>query len=141
MYAAMTDIAAIYHDPDYLSAVSNLWNNMVEKKIYLTGGIGARHEGESFGDNYELPNQTAYSETCAAIGSVFWCHRLFLLTGDVKYYDIIERTLYNALIAGISADGIKFFYPNRSNLTEYLILTRVRAPGRNGLTVHVVLTH
>lgn len=112
MYAAMTDIAAIYNDAAYRNAVMKLWENMTNKKMYVTGGIGARHAGESFGDNYELPNLTAYSETCAAIGSVYWNHRLFLLTGDSKYYDILERTLYNALISGISLDGTTFFYPN-----------------------------
>ncbi len=112
MYAGMTDIAAIYNDQEYITAINKLWENMVYKKLYITGGIGARHEGESFGDNYELPNLSAYSETCAAIGSVYWNHRMFLLTGDAKYYDIIERTLYNALIAGISLDGDEFFYPN-----------------------------
>jgi DUF1680 family protein len=112
MYAAMTDIAAIYGDVAYRNAVMKLWENMTNKKMYVTGGIGARHAGESFGDNYELPNLTAYSETCAAIGSVYWNHRLFLLTGDAKYYDILERTLYNALISGISLDGTAFFYPN-----------------------------
>jgi DUF1680 family protein len=80
--------------------------------MYLTGGVGARHDGEAFGDNYELPNLTAYNETCAAIGSVYWNQRLFRLTGDAQYYDIIERTLYNGLISGISLDGKKFFYPN-----------------------------
>jgi DUF1680 family protein len=112
MYAAMTDIAAIYRDKEYRSAVERLWGNMVNKKLYITGGIGARHEGESFGDNYELPNQTAYCETCAAIGSVYWNQRMFLLTGDTKYLDVLERTLYNGLIAGISIDGTTFFYPN-----------------------------
>jgi DUF1680 family protein len=112
MYAAMTDIAAIQNDAAYRNAVDKLWENMVYKKMYITGGIGARHEGESFGDNYELPNLTAYNETCAAIGSVYWNHRLFMLTGDVKYYDVIERTLYNGLISGLSLDGEKFFYPN-----------------------------
>lgn len=112
MYAGMTDIAAIYRDSAYLNAVNKLWENMVNKKLYITGGVGSRHEGEAFGDNYELPNLTAYNETCAAIGSVYWNHRLFLLTGDSKYYDMIERTLYNGLIAGISLDGNKFFYPN-----------------------------
>ena len=112
MYAGMTDIAAIFNDPDYLKAVDNLWNNMVGKKMYITGGLGARHNGESFGDIYELPNLTAYSETCAAIGSIYWNDRLFRLTGDAKYFDIIERTLYNALISGISLEGTEFFYPN-----------------------------
>jgi DUF1680 family protein len=111
-YAGMTDIAAIYKDPAYLNATHKLWENMVNRKMYITGGIGSRHEGEAFGDNYELPNLTAYNETCAAIGSVYWNHRLFLLTGDSKYYDIIERTLYNGLLAGISLNGDKFFYPN-----------------------------
>jgi DUF1680 family protein len=112
MYAAMTDIAAMYRDPAYQGAVHSLWENMVNAKLYLTGGIGARHEGESFGDNYELPNLTAYAETCAAIGSVYWSQRMFLLTGEGKYYDLIERTLYNGLISGISLDGTTFFYPN-----------------------------
>jgi len=112
MYAGMTDIAAIYKDKDYLNAVNKIWENVVNKKMYITGGLGSRHEGEAFGDNYELPNLTAYNETCAAIASVFWNHRLFLLTGNSKYYDVIERTMYNGLISGISLDGKNFFYPN-----------------------------
>jgi len=112
MYAAMTDIAVMYHDEDYRTAVNTLWNNMVAKKMYLTGGIGAKHDGESFGHNYELPNLTAYNETCAAIGSVYWNQRLFLLTGDGNFIDVLERTLYNGVLAGISVDGQHFFYPN-----------------------------
>jgi len=112
MYAAMTDIAAIFEDTAYLNAVSRLWENVVNKKMYITGGIGSRHEGEAFGKNYELPNLTAYCETCASIGNVLWNHKMFLLFGDSKYYDIIERTLYNGIISGISIDGTKFFYPN-----------------------------
>src|SRR5690606_12960196 len=112
MYAGMTDIAAIENDTAYRKAVDALWENMVSKKMYITGGIGARHQGEAFGDNYELPNLTAYNETCAAIGDVYWNHRLHNLTGDVEYFDVIERTLYNGLISGLSLDGKKFFYPN-----------------------------
>ncbi|PSR55752.1 glycoside hydrolase family 127 protein [Adhaeribacter arboris] len=112
LFAGMTDVAAIYDNKAYLNAVQTIWENMVSKKMYLTGGIGALHEGEAFGKNYELPNKTAYGETCAAIGDVYFNHRLFLLTGDSKYYDIIERTLYNGLISGISLSGDKFFYPN-----------------------------
>ncbi len=112
MYAGMTDIAAIYNDSAYLKAVKNIWNNLVERKMYITGGVGAKHEQESLGKDYELPNLTAYGETCASIGNVYWNSRLFQLTGDAKYYDIIERTLYNGLIAGISLDGKKFFYVN-----------------------------
>ena len=112
MYAAMTDIAAIEKDSAYLKAVNALWDNMVNKKMYITGGIGAKHDGEAFGENYELPNLTAYNETCASIGDVYWNHRLHNLTGDVKYFDVIERTLYNGLISGLSLDGQQFFYPN-----------------------------
>jgi uncharacterized protein len=112
MYAGMTDIAALYHDSSYEKAVMKIWNNLVERKMYLTGGIGANHEGESLGKEYELPNLTAYGETCAAIGCVYWNTRLFMLNGNAKYFDIIERTLYNGLISGISLDGKNFFYVN-----------------------------
>jgi DUF1680 family protein len=112
LYAGMTDIAAIYNDAAYRTAIDKIWDNMVEKKTYITGGIGAKHDGEAFGDNYELPNLTAYNETCAAIGSVYWNNRLFNLTGDVKYNDVLERTMYNGLISGISLKGTEFFYPN-----------------------------
>ncbi|MDR3217648.1 MAG: glycoside hydrolase family 127 protein, partial [Dysgonamonadaceae bacterium] len=112
MYAAMTDIAALYGDAAYLSAIRKLWDNMSGKKMYLTGGLGARHAGEAFGDNYELPNLTAYSETCAAIGGVYWAERMFRLTGEAQYFDVLERMLYNGVIAGISLEGTEFFYPN-----------------------------
>ena len=112
MYAAMTDIAALKKDTAYSKVVDKLWNNMVSKKMYITGGIGAKHDGEAFGENYELPNLTAYNETCAAIGDVYWNHRLHNLYGYSKYFDVIERTLYNGLISGLSLDGTNFFYPN-----------------------------
>lgn len=112
MYSGMADIAAIMNDKTYLHAVDEIWHNVVEKKYYITGGIGARHAGEAFGSNYELPNLSAYCETCAAIANVYWNWRMFLLHGDSKYYDVIERTLYNGVIAGIGLDGKHFFYPN-----------------------------
>lgn len=112
MYAGMADIAALTGDTAYVSAIDSIWDNIVNKKYYITGGIGARHAGEAFGNNYELPNLEAYNETCAAIGNVYVNHRLFLLHGDSKYYDVLERTLYNGLIAGMSVDGGSFFYPN-----------------------------
>ena len=112
MYAGMTDIAAIKNDATYYNAVKKLWKNMVNKKMYITGGIGARHEEEAFGENYELPNLTAYNETCASIGDVYWNHRLHNLSGNSQYFDVIERTLYNGLISGLSLDGKQFFYPN-----------------------------
>lgn len=112
MYSGMADVAAITGDSSYVRAIDRIWENIVGKKIYITGGIGARHEGEAFGDNYELPNLTAYNETCAAIGNVYTNYRLFLLHGDAKYFDVLERTLYNGLISGVSLDGGRFFYPN-----------------------------
>ncbi|MDE2818312.1 MAG: glycoside hydrolase family 127 protein [Chloroflexota bacterium] len=112
MYAGMTDIAALTGDGAYTSAVAALWENVVGKKLALTGGIGARHEGEAFGDNYELPNLTAYNETCAAQANILWNHRLFLLTGEAKYVDVLERSLYNGFLAGVGMDGRSFFYVN-----------------------------
>ena len=112
MYAGMTDVAAIFKDDAYTKAVDKIWDNMVSKKLYITGGVGAKHEGEAFGKNYELPNLTAYNETCAAIGNVYWNYRMFLLHGDAKYIDILERSLYNGVISGVGLDGKTFFYPN-----------------------------
>ncbi|MFC0780173.1 glycoside hydrolase family 127 protein [Flavobacterium sp. HJSW_4] len=112
MYAGMTDIVAMTKDKAYENAVNTIWNNMVNKKMYITGGIGSRHDGEAFGANYELPNLTAYNETCAAIGDVYWNHRLHNLYGKSEYFDVIERSMYNGLISGISLDGKQFFYPN-----------------------------
>ena len=112
IYSGMADVAAITGDSSYIKAIDKIWDNIVSKKIYITGGIGARHAGEAFGNNYELPNQSAYCETCAAIGNVYMNYRLFLLHGDAKYFDVLERTLYNGLISGVSLDGGSFFYPN-----------------------------
>jgi DUF1680 family protein len=112
MYSGMADVAALTGDRDYINAIERIWENVVQKKMALTGGLGARHQGEAFGDDYELPNDTAYNETCAAIGSIFWNHRLFLLSGASKYYDVIERTLYNGFLSGISLEGNTFFYVN-----------------------------
>ena len=112
MYSGMADVAAITGDSSYIKAIDKIWDNIVSKKIYITGGIGAHHAGESFGNNYELPNLSAYCETCAAIGNVYMNYRLFLLHGDAKYFDVLERTLYNGLISGVSLDGGSFFYPN-----------------------------
>ncbi|MCP2604561.1 glycoside hydrolase family 127 protein [Candidatus Aminicenantes bacterium AH-873-B07] len=112
MYSGMADVAAITRDNAYINAIDRIWENVISKKLYITGGIGSRREGEAFGEDYELPNATAYNETCAAIGNVFWNHRLFLLHGDAKYIDVLERTLYNGLLSGVSLSGDRFFYPN-----------------------------
>ena len=112
MYAGMADVAALTGDTAYIHAIDRIWDNIVSKKLYITGGIGATNNGEAFGKNYELPNMSAYCETCAAIGNVYVNYRLFLLHGESKYYDVLERTLYNGLISGVSMDGGGFFYPN-----------------------------
>jgi len=112
MYAGMADVAALTGSQEYIQALDRLWQNAVGKKMALTGGLGARHDRERFGENYELPNLTSYNETCAAIGSVMWNHRMFLLHRDAKYFDILERTLYNAVVVGVSLEGDTFFYPN-----------------------------
>ena len=112
MYSGMADVAALTGDSAYIQAIDRIWDNIVGKKLYITGGIGATNQGEAFGKNYELPNMTAYCETCAAIGNVYVNHRLFLLHGESKYYDVLERTLYNGVISGVSLDGGGFFYPN-----------------------------
>ena len=112
MYAGMADVAALTGDRGYIDAIDRIWENIVSRKLYITGGIGATNNGEAFGENYELPNMSAYCETCAAIGNVYVNYRMFLLHGDAKYYDVLERTLYNGLISGVSLEGNGFFYPN-----------------------------
>ncbi len=112
MYAGMADVAALTGDSAYIKAIDAIYENIVSKKYYITGGVGARHQGEAFGADYELPNLTAYNETCAAISMVYLFHRMFLLHGDAKYIDCMERTLYNGVISGMSVDGGRFFYPN-----------------------------
>ncbi len=112
MYSGMADVAALLGDRKYLAAIDRIWTDVVDSKLYVTGGIGSSHEGEAFGKPYDLPNLTAYCETCAQIGNAYWNHRLFLLHGQAKYMDVLERTLYNGLISGVSLDGTTFFYPN-----------------------------
>jgi len=112
LYSGMADVALLTGDEAYVEAIDRIWDNVVSKKMYLTGGVGARHGGESFGDNYELPNATAYAETCAAIGNALWNYRLFLLHGDAKYLDVLERILYNGFLSGVSLKGDTFFYVN-----------------------------
>ncbi|MGH7942255.1 MAG: glycoside hydrolase family 127 protein [Limisphaerales bacterium] len=112
LYSGMADVAALTGDADYVRAIDTIWLNVVTKKLYLTGGIGAVPRIEGFGPDYYLPNDTAYCETCAAVANDFWNERLFLLHGDAKYMDVFERTLYNGLLSGVSLNGTRFFYPN-----------------------------
>jgi uncharacterized protein len=117
LYAGMADVAALKNDPSYISAIDKIWEDIVTKKIYVTGGIGASGGNEGFNGDYNLPNSNAYCETCASVGNIYFNQRLFLLHGDAKYIDVMERTLYNALLSGISLSGNRFFYPNRLSST------------------------
>jgi DUF1680 family protein len=112
LYAAVADIAALTGDDSLLKAIDKIWTNVVDKKLYVQGGAGAIGSGERYGNNYELPNATAYNETCAAISNVYWNQRMFLLHGDSKYIDVLEKILYNGLISGVGLDGKTFFYTN-----------------------------
>ncbi|GGH13759.1 glycoside hydrolase family 127 protein [Mucilaginibacter phyllosphaerae] len=118
LYSGMADVAALTGDKEFLTAIDKIWNNMVGKKMYVQGSIGAVGDGERFGANYELPNATAYNETCAAIGNVFWNERMFLLHGESKYIDVLEKTLYNGLISGVGLDGKSFFYTNAMQIQD-----------------------
>ena len=112
MYSGMADIAAIENDPAYLKAITRIWGDLVNGKMYLTGGIGATGGNEGFAEPFLLPNMTAYCETCASIGDIFFNHRLFLLHGQSKYIDVLEKTLYNSMLSGVSLSADRFFYPN-----------------------------
>ncbi len=112
MYTGMADVAALTGNQAYVKAIDTIWDDVVTTKLYVTGGIGAAGGHEGFGGPYELPNKTAYCETCASIAKVLWNHRMFLMHGDAKYIDILERAMYNAALSGISLEGDRFFYPN-----------------------------
>lgn len=113
MYTGMADVAALTGDPSYVEAIGRIWKDVVDKKLYITGGIGAAGGHEGFGAEHYLPNRVAYCETCASIANAMWNHRMFLQTGDAKYIDVAERVIYNAFLSGISMKGDRFFYPNR----------------------------
>jgi DUF1680 family protein len=112
MYSGMADVATLTNTAEYIQAIDTIWENVVGRKLYIHGGIGARHKGEAFGDDYELPNLTAYAETCASIANAMWNYRMFLLHGDSRYFDVLERTIYNGFLSGIALGGNRFFYVN-----------------------------
>jgi len=112
MYSGMADVAALTGDPSYVKALDKIWQDVVGSKMYLTGGIGATGGNEGFSHPYVLPNLSAYCETCAAIANAFWNYRMFLLHGDAKYVDVLERIMYNGFLSGVSMEGNRFFYPN-----------------------------
>ncbi len=112
LYSGVADVAALTGDTAYQQALGRIWENMSSKKLFITGGIGSRAQGEGFGPNYELNSHTAYCETCAAIANVYWNYRMFLATGESKYIDVCERALYNNVLSGVSLSGDRFFYDN-----------------------------
>ena len=112
LYTGMADVAALTGNMEYVRAIDAIWKDVVDTKLYITGGIGAAGGHEGFGGHYELPNMRAYCETCASIANIYWNHRMFLMHGDAKYIDVLERVLYNAALSGISMEGDRFFYPN-----------------------------
>jgi len=109
----MADLYMETGDAELLSACRRLWENTTRRKMYITGGVGATGRGEAFGKNYELPNESAYAETCAAIGLVFFAHRMWQISPDGEYIDVLERALYNGILGGVSLAGDDFFYVNR----------------------------
>ena len=131
LYSAMADVAALTGDKRMLAAVDSIWNNMVSKKLYVTGGTGAVPGGERFGGNYELPNTTAYNETCASVANVYWNQRMFQLHGDSKYIDVMEKVLYNGLISGVGLDGKSFFYSNAMQIKNSAVF-KESEPARAG---------
>ena len=112
LYSGMADIAAEYGDASLTDALEVLWDDLTGKQMYVTGGIGPSAANEGFTDYYDLPNDTAYAETCAAVGLVFWASRMLGREPDRRYADVLERALYNGALTGISSDGSRFFYDN-----------------------------
>lgn len=112
LYSPLAELAAITGDPDYIAASDRIWEDAVYRKTYLAGHVGTYRDHEDFGEAYELPNLSCWNETCAAIGNVFWNHKLFMLHRDARYIDVLERILYNAVLSGVSLDGQEYFYQN-----------------------------
>jgi len=113
MYSGMADVADLTGDTTYVSALDKIWDDIVNTKLYITGGLGASGGNEGFSSGFDLPNLTAYCETCAGIANALWNYRMFLWHGDGKYFDIIERVMYNNILSGIGMSGDRYFYPNR----------------------------
>ncbi|MCS6975953.1 MAG: glycoside hydrolase family 127 protein [Gemmatales bacterium] len=112
LYCAIADYAAITGDRQLLANLEKIWDDVTQRKMYITGGIGSSASNEGFTKPYDLPNDSAYAETCAAVGLALWSHRMFLLTRQGKYADLVERLAYNGLLSGVSLSGDRFFYTN-----------------------------
>jgi uncharacterized protein len=112
LYCGAADVAAVNGDKGYMNAMNTIWKDVVYRNMYITGGIGGQAKNEGFGTDYELPNEDAYCETCASVGMTFWNHRMNMLTGEAKFIDVMERSLYNGALDGLSLSGDNFFYGN-----------------------------
>lgn len=112
LYTASADVAALTGNPAYLRTMNTIWEDVVHRNMYVTGGIGSSRHNEGFTVDYDLPNKTAYCETCASVGMVFWNQRMGELTGESKYVDVLEKSLYNGALDGVSLSGDRFFYDN-----------------------------
>lgn len=112
LYSGAADVAAAKNDAGYLNAMKTVWEDVVYRNMYITGGIGSSGSNEGFSVDFDLPNENAYSETCASVGMVFWNQRMNVLEGDSKYIDVLERSMYNAALDGLSLEGSRFFYGN-----------------------------
>jgi DUF1680 family protein len=112
LYTGAADVAAVTGDDGYVQAMKTVWEDVVNRNMYITGGIGSSGRNEGFSTDYDLPNEQAYCETCASVGMVFWNQRMNLLTGESKYADVLERSLYNGALDGLSLSGDRFFYGN-----------------------------
>jgi DUF1680 family protein len=112
LFTGMADVTAATGDTAYIAALHRVWEDVIQRNMYITGGIGSSRNNEGFTKDYDLPNESAYCETCASVGMVFWNQRMFQFTGDAKYIDVLERSMYNGALAGISLSGDRFFYVN-----------------------------
>jgi DUF1680 family protein len=112
LYCGVSDVAALKNDTGYIQTLNRLWDDVVLRNMYLTGGIGSSHRNEGFTEDYDLPNYDAYCETCASVGMVLWNSRMNQFSGDSKYVDVLERSMYNGVLSGISLAGDRFFYVN-----------------------------
>lgn len=124
MYSAMVDVARETNDVELMDVAKGLWRNVVSKQMYITGGVGSQEYGEGFSTDYDLPSDTAYTETCAAIGLVFWAQRLLQVEPKAEYADVLERALFNGVLSGISLDGQRFFYVNPLEVVPEVISRR-----------------
>ena len=137
-YAGVADVAALTGEQAFIDAIDRIWQDVVDKKLYLIGSVGQHGAGEGYAGAYKLGNLKAYNETCAAIALALWNQRMFLLHGDAKYADVLERIIYNGFLSGVSMSGDRFFYPNPLEC-DMTFQVQPRRPGTESLVQLLVL--